>query len=57
MGLWKKEADSTHRDDIVVYEVMVEPMDRTWWAGYRAELEKRFDQEELVVRAMQLERL
>jgi hypothetical protein len=56
-GKWKPASGETVHDDIVVYEVMVDTFDRDWWARYRAELEKRFDQEELVVRAHQIERV
>lgn len=56
-GLWKEQPGKTTRDDIVVYEVMVAELDGAWWAAYRAELEKRFHQDELVVRALRMERL
>lgn len=56
-GLWKEGDAAVARDDIVVYEVMVDGLDRAWWAGYRAELERRFRQDELVVRAQAVERL
>ena len=57
-GLWQEDDDGapTH-DDIVVVEVMVEALDAEWWSGYRRELERRFRQEELVVRALGLQRL
>ena len=29
-GLWKEEGGATQRDDIVVYEVMVEALDPEW---------------------------
>jgi hypothetical protein len=32
----------THRDDIVIYEVMADSLDRPWWANYRQGLERRF---------------
>ena len=56
-GLWKPEPDRTERDDLVVYEVMVEALDEGWWAEYRRGLEQRFDQDELVVRAQEIRRL
>jgi hypothetical protein len=56
-GLWEEEPGKTRRDDIVVYEVMVEALDRAWWARYRETLERRFSQDELVVRAQAIERL
>jgi len=36
---------------------MVAELDRAWWAAYRAKLEERFAQDELVVRAHAIERL
>lgn len=56
-GTWKDPEDSTDRDDIVVYEVMADQLDRRWWSEFRTRLEKQFRQEELVVRALPLERL
>jgi hypothetical protein len=56
-GEWKPAPDKTVRDDVVVYEVMVDELDRSWWASYRRELEKRLGEEELVVRAHLIERL
>jgi len=55
-GLWD-EGSRVDRDDIVVYEVMVEGLDRVWWSQYRTGLAQRFDQEELVVRALATEKL
>jgi hypothetical protein len=59
-GVWEPDrADEAApaRDDVVVYEVMVAELDRAWWADYRASLERRFAQDELVVRAHAVERL
>lgn len=56
-GLWKEEPGHTEHDDIVVYEVMVDDLDAAWWAGYRRDLERRFEQDELVVRAQPMRRL
>ncbi|OWV74489.1 hypothetical protein ATY76_28135 [Rhizobium sp. R339] len=55
-GLWMNEGD-VDRDRIVVVEVMTDDLDRRWWAAYRKELESRLDQEEIVVRASEVERL
>lgn len=49
-GLWRETPSLTVRDDIVIYEVMSETLDREWWHGYRAELTRRFRQEMLIVR-------
>lgn len=56
-GLWEESSGATRRDDIVVYEVMVESLEPDWWAKYRRELEARFDQDEMVVRAHESRRL
>ena len=56
-GLWKEEGGATQRDDIVVYEVMVEALEPDWWAAFRADLERRFRQDEVVVRAQEMRRL
>src|SRR5215213_2962887 len=56
-GLWKEGSGAPTRDEVVVYEVMVETLDKNWWNEYRAQLERAFAQEELVVRAHLIERL
>jgi hypothetical protein len=55
-GAWRTRR-GTVRDDIVVVEVMVPSIDRRWWTRYRRDLEQRFDQEEIVIRAVAMQRL
>ena len=55
-GLWEAEEGERSRDDIVIFEVMADALDRGWWSGYRATLERRFRQDEIVVRARETER-
>jgi hypothetical protein len=55
-GLWEEEGERS-RDDIVIFEVMADTLERGWWAAYRAALERRFRQEEIVVRASAVDRL
>jgi hypothetical protein len=55
-GMWK-EGGHVNRDDIVVFEVMARDIDRSWWEHYRADLEQRFDQETIVVRAIRVDML
>ena len=58
LGVWKEEEQGeTMRDEMVLYEVMVESLDRAWWSGYRSELERRFRQERVVMRALGAETL
>lgn len=56
-GHWKEDERSTASDEIVIYEVMVQGLDRGWWADYRERLREQFRQEELVVRATAVEPL
>ena len=56
-GLWKEGPASTARDDIVIYEVMADRLDRAWWRDYRSGLEARFRQEQVVVRVQVTELL
>lgn len=56
-GLWSDSDGPPQRDDLVVYEVMVDHLDRAWWATYRTALERLFSQEELLVRSQAVERL
>ena len=56
-GVWEPEEGARSRDDIVIFEVMADTLERDWWTGYREGLERRFNQNEIVVRAREVERL
>jgi hypothetical protein len=49
-GLWQSSSGA-RLDEIIVVEVMVQRVDQGWWKNYRQDLERRFRQKELVVRA------
>jgi len=53
-GRWRTGGE-TERDDIVVVEVIDPDFDRTFWKGYRAELESRFRQDVILIRAQETE--
>ena len=55
-GVWRN-GDGRERDEIVVVQVMSDSLDRGWWAEYRAALERDFRQDEIVIRALAIERL
>jgi hypothetical protein len=55
-GVWKEGGEET-RDQIVIFEVMVARLDREWWGKFRAELGRRFRQEELLIKASEIEKL
>jgi hypothetical protein len=56
-GLWEDDSGETVRDQVIVYEVMVEDLDIAWWRTFRAELEAKLGQDELVIRAQTARRL
>jgi hypothetical protein len=51
-GVWKDDSGETTRDDIVIFEVMTADLDHAWWTAFRKELEARFRQDTLIVRAL-----
>lgn len=55
VGAWEKESGDVCRDDVILVEVMAEATDAAWWATYRQELEQRFSQEKLLIRATDVE--
>ena len=52
-GMWKLNDNHTTRDDIVIFEVMASQLDTEWWRTYRHDLEARFRQDVIVIRAQQ----
>ena len=57
VGAWEDDSGDVQRDDVVLFEVMADHVDHGWWAAYRAQLEHRFQQDEVLVRAVRTERL
>ncbi|CAN5455262.1 hypothetical protein BH11PSE11_BH11PSE11_03070 [soil metagenome] len=53
-GMWKEDDGSAVRDDIVIFEVMAEALDSSWWRQYRASLEVQFQQDVIVIRAHEI---
>ena len=51
-GFWETPEGGLQRDDVIVVEVMVETSDAAWWAGYKAQLEARFKQDTVLIRAL-----
>jgi hypothetical protein len=56
-GLWRSDTGDVDRDEIVMVEVMVQALDADWWRGYARDLARAFGQQEIVVRAIAIERL
>jgi len=53
-GTWKKENNTIVKDDIYVFEVMVEKIDKEYWVSYKKKLMELFQQDELVIRSTQI---
>ena len=56
-GLWKRDDAAIERDQVIMVEVVVDVFDREWWRAYREQLETRFGQEEVLARALAMERI
>jgi hypothetical protein len=44
------EGGRPRHDELVVFEVMTEQLDRAWWSAYRSQLEHRFRQQRILIR-------
>jgi hypothetical protein len=55
-GLWRSRG-ATKRDDMVIVEVMANSFDRRWWIKFRRTLERKFRQDEIVIRAQDISRI
>lgn len=53
-GLWR-EGETTHADEIVIFEVILKSADRAWWQAYRKELEAQFRQKSVMVFLQEIE--
>ena len=56
-GAWKNEAGAVSLDQVVIYEVMAPTLDRPWWRDYKAQLTHTFRQDQILIRATQVEQL
>lgn len=56
-GAWEAPSGGTQHEDVIIFEVMCERLDRCWWHDYRRHLEARLRQKEVVVRAVPVEKL
>jgi hypothetical protein len=57
VGLWSDKEGNVVRDDVVIYEVIAERWDRSWWVPYQRTLEKRFAQEKMMIRSHEVSML
>ncbi|CAA9302377.1 MAG: hypothetical protein AVDCRST_MAG71-263 [uncultured Lysobacter sp.] len=57
VGVWEDPSGAVCRDEVILFEVMAEALDHAWWRDYRKQLEQRFKQEEIMIRASGIARL
>ena len=50
-GVWR-EGEQSNEDDIIIFEVMAERVELSDWRERRAELERRFRQDKVIIRYM-----
>ena len=51
-GWWQPEPGRpARRDDVVIFEVLADELERDWWQALKGGLEARFRQDEILVRA------
>ena len=55
-GLWD-DGDRVVRDEIVIFEVMTDALDRDWWQQFRKRLERDFAQDVIVARSYEIDLL
>jgi hypothetical protein len=56
-GSWTAGDGEVEQDDVVMVEVVTDRLDRGWWRTYAASLARRFRQDAIHVRALQIEML
>jgi hypothetical protein len=54
-GVWTSPEGDLAHDDVVMVEVVADTFDRQWWREYAGQLARRFAQDAIHVRAVQVE--
>jgi len=52
-GIWD-DGQHSQKDELLVYEVMTNAVDMPWWEACRRNLEQRFQQEKVLIRAAEV---
>ena len=47
----EKESGGERHDELIVFEIMTDTVDKAWWAAYREQLETTFRQDRILIRA------
>jgi hypothetical protein len=54
-GLWTAPDGREEQDQVIMVEVVTETFDRTWWRSYATQLAQRFHQDEIHIRALEIQ--
>ena len=54
-GYLKDSAGRSTKDVVVLIEVLVDQWDQPWWGIYKQDLDKRFQQQEILIRRLHCE--
>lgn len=57
VGLWQDNNAEINRDDVVMFEVMTDELDTKFWNKFRRDLENKFRQDEILIRAIEVKKL
>ena len=57
VGLWKEGAEDLNRDEVVMFEVLADRLDKSWWSTYREQLQNKFRQDEVLIWASRITKL
>jgi hypothetical protein len=55
VGVWENDDGAVCHDDVVLFEVIVDAVDRDWWSSYRGMLEREFSQDSILIHATDIE--
>ncbi len=53
-GLWKDDDQKIVRDKIIIYEVMAGRVDQAFWDKYKKQLRSQFNQDDIIIRQMEV---
>lgn len=54
VGLWKESPHSTVKDELIIYEILSDQLEKDFWQHYKSDLQSLFQQEEMVIKACEI---
>ena len=57
IGLWKESQESIVKDDLVIYEIISEKLDESFWQEYKFMLQSLFQQEAIIIKSSKIKLL